>query len=60
MEEPFGNDEELKVDIPKKETQKKKFELTFWQKLLIIAVILIVWIIIVIVELTITFRGEKE
>ena len=61
--QPLGKDEEklnVNDNSNDNETQKKGFQLAFWQKLVIIGVILVVWFTIVIIELVITFGSDDE
>ena len=48
MKEPFTNDnEKLKVDEENEDTSKKKCQLTFCQKMIIIAIIFTIWTIVI-------------
>ena len=59
--EPFENDEnKLKVDLLKEQKSKKKCELAFWQKILIICIIFTIWIVILITELVFTKGDNTE
>ena len=62
MEDSLGNEEEkLKNDEQEEEIPKRKFQIKLWQKLLILASIISIWIVVVIIELIITFgRDEKK